>query len=583
MAATLPALEQQQPVAVGDVLSKFEDFDAESVFDETEREAGSESCQNFVVEFGSCHARVARDLGPDDFKSILEDDAQRAKYPIRWINIWNTSKQDKAVEVIGEKYDFSERLRALMKMKPSNGAELQAKSSLRQRQAAIGAQKATPTGRVTSAESALERGEKASNTDSNSQPDEPPLKPERENLLDEDIRLYLLLKDTVNYFSIDHTERDTVLSFHEQPAIETAPSPEEQRQWDVDNLKSMRANMLSVLSQISTHDSSKRDKQPNPLTQSSIRKALQALEAKKAKRSRPIPPKDLTQILAQEGASNLFYYLFEDYAAASPFQEARDTLAELTPIVLQSDSRKMKRKTSEIIPRLHELSKELRELRHLFENYKNLIKKIMVTTKPEGATGDYPWSLGRTSSNLSFPTGPPEAFGEEARVVLAKSAMDRFDRLADRLEWVVLNTIQGHLEEITALSDTYFNLTQQKDSQATAKLNRSATLLAKLSVFFLPISFMTGYFGVEITDLNQYWTSETYWYSFAGIASISFLSLFFFGRMLMFFSDTLDNLGTKTGSLVKAGTQKVVGLPSRRKMKRDRDRRGPIAPDARDA
>lgn len=122
-------------------------------------------------------------------------------------NIWNTSKQDKAVEVIGEKYDFSERLRALMKMKPRNGAELQAKSSLRQRQAAIGAQKATPTGRVTSAESALERGEKASNTDSNSQPDEPPLKPERENLLDEDIRLYLLLKDTVNYFSIDHTER----------------------------------------------------------------------------------------------------------------------------------------------------------------------------------------------------------------------------------------------------------------------------------------------------------------------------------------------------------------------------------------
>lgn len=47
-----------------------------------------------------------------------------------------------------------------------------------------------------------------------------------------------------------------------------------------------------------------------------------------------------------------------------------------------------------------------------------------------------------------------EPFGEEPRVVLAKSAMDRFDRLADRLEWVVLNTIQGHLEEITALSDT---------------------------------------------------------------------------------------------------------------------------------
>ncbi len=115
----------------------------------------------------------------------------------------------------------------------------------------------------------------------------------------------------------------------------------------------------------------------------------------------------------------------------------------------------MKHKTSEIIPRLHELSKELRELRHLFENYKNLIKKIMVTTKPEGASGDYPWNMpARSSSNLSLLTSAAEAHGEEPRVVLAKSAMDRFDRLADRLEWVVLNTIQGHLEEITALSDT---------------------------------------------------------------------------------------------------------------------------------
>lgn len=68
-----------------------------------------------------------------------------------------------------------------------------------------------------------------------------------------------------------------------------------------------------------------------------------------------IPQRDLSQVLAQEGASNLFYYLFEDYAAAGPFQAARDTLRELvchtpsmpefklancyqTPIVLQSDA-----------------------------------------------------------------------------------------------------------------------------------------------------------------------------------------------------------------------------------------------------
>lgn len=124
------------------------------------------------------------------------------------------------------------------------------------------------------------------------------------------------------------TSSDTVLSFHEEPTVEPAPPHTSQRQWDLDNLQSMRANMLSVLSQISRHGFFRTDKQPNPLTQSSVRKALQALEAKKRSRT-TIPAKELSQVVAQEGASNLFYYLFEDYAAAGPFQAARDTLSEL--------------------------------------------------------------------------------------------------------------------------------------------------------------------------------------------------------------------------------------------------------------
>lgn len=86
----------------------------------------------------------------------------------------------------------------------------------------------------------------------------------------------------------------------------------------------------------------------------------------------------------------------------------------------------------------------------------------------------------------------------------------------------------------------YFNLTQQKDSSATARLTRSATLLAKLSVFFLPISFITSYFSIQIEDLYKWWNGNTYWYTFAVVATISFLSLFFFSRLLMFFSDVLD-------------------------------------------
>lgn len=84
MTATSP-LEQHPVVVVGDVRDRFKDFDLKAVFEETEGKAGSESCQSFVVEFGSRHARVARDLVADDFKSILENDTRGDEYPIRWM------------------------------------------------------------------------------------------------------------------------------------------------------------------------------------------------------------------------------------------------------------------------------------------------------------------------------------------------------------------------------------------------------------------------------------------------------------------------------------------------------------------
>ncbi|RYO76522.1 hypothetical protein DL763_010404 [Monosporascus cannonballus] len=544
----------QHPHA-GDLSDKFKDFDLKAVFRETAREAASENCSNFVVEFGPRRARVARDLELCDFESMFRNPTRGDEYPIRWINIWDTYAQKDLVDFLGQQYEFSDRLRSLVKMKPVTKWK---EERMKQRRKVAGVQKPAARGKATSTESALERGEKTSSTES----EQLPAEPVPEIPLDgDDIQLYFLLKETVNYSSIDHTDRDTVLSFHEEPTIEPAPPEVDAEKWRLDNLKSMKSNMLNVLKQLSHQGYD--EYKTNPLTQSSVRKALQALEAKRKSKCRP---EQLSQELAEEGASNLFYYLFEDYTAAGPFQAARDTLNELTPIVLNSDH-----KTSEIIPRLHDLSKELRELRHLFENYRNLIKKIMVTTKPEGATGEYPWNPTGSLSNLSNPIAAMDTPIEEPRVKLTKSALDRFDRLADRLQWLMLNTIQGHLEEIAALSDTYFNLTQQKDSHATAKLNRSATLLAKLSVLFLPISFMTGYFGVEISDLNDYWTAETYWYSFAVIASLSFLCLFFFGRMIMFFSDTLDELRTQIARQFRAGIRRVLGRLSRGKAERDRN------------
>jgi murein endopeptidase len=99
----------------------------------------------------------------------------------------------------------------------------------------------------------------------------------------------------------------------------------------------------------------------------------------------------------------------------------------------------------DIIARLHRLSKELRQLQHLFESYKTLIKRIAA---PRGAE---PHAQG-SSSVLHL----------SADVVLSPSARNRFERLADRLQLLMLNTIKEYLEEKSALSDTVRNPTPRR-------------------------------------------------------------------------------------------------------------------------
>jgi len=51
---------------------------------------------------------------------------------------------------------------------------------------------------------------------------------------------------------------------------------------------------------------------------------------------------------------------------------------------------------------------------------------------------------------------------------------------------------------------------------------------------------MTSYFSVQIRDLDGVYTSKDYWYAFAGLMSISFLFLFFFSRLLMWITESMD-------------------------------------------
>jgi hypothetical protein len=65
-----------------------------------------------------------------------------------------------------------------------------------------------------------------------------------------------------------------------------------------------------------------------------------------------------------------------------------------------------------------------------------------------------------------------------------------------------------------------------------------------MSVFFLPVTFVTSYFSVEIPGFLDSYTDKTYWIAFVIIIGVSFLSLFFFSRMLTFLSEILEEWAT---------------------------------------
>ncbi|KAI0025346.1 hypothetical protein F4780DRAFT_774817 [Xylariomycetidae sp. FL0641] len=524
------------------------DFDREDIYERVQPHVLAQNSKNFIVEFGAEMARIDFDVGADRLQKILEEERTLPTYPVRWINIWDPAAQSEAIKAIGSKYEFSDRLIQLMLFVKQGAKEATTKDKssqgLRHRRPKQDPEKGDDV--VVDAPTPASESTTAA----------PPGMIKFDEL-DPDIKLYLQLKNTVSYFSTDLTKKalcigahwlherpkrerqpprrsmvppkhwqwlvlcndHTVISIHDPLSFDPCPAGEDLSAWEAEELKNIRGNVLGVLQQLSQLGYEKYSKQI--LRYKKIREPLKRMDSSHPDLARQETNKsDFGEPgnLADEGTSNLFYYLFEDYVAAGPLRTAERTLAHVTHKVMESArTERIRNKRSDIIPTLHHLSKDLRELKHLFENYKNLIGKIMASKRLSG---------GLTEDRL---------------VLLADSAMSRFERLSDRLQLLMLNTIEGYLEEISALSNTFFNLTQQKDSEATARLTRSATLLAKLSVFFLPISFVTSYFSIQIEDLYVYWTGTDYWYSFAVVASVSFVSLFFFSRLLMFFSDVMDD------------------------------------------
>lgn len=77
-------MAEPRPTNLARLKAKFEDFDVREVYERTLTAASDLKAQNFVIQFGPQHARIATNLDADDFEDLLlwvnDKDC-----PIRWM------------------------------------------------------------------------------------------------------------------------------------------------------------------------------------------------------------------------------------------------------------------------------------------------------------------------------------------------------------------------------------------------------------------------------------------------------------------------------------------------------------------
>ncbi|TAQ89005.1 hypothetical protein B7494_g2683 [Chlorociboria aeruginascens] len=465
----------------------FADFDDEGVYKQSQERVLLESTKNFVVEFGKDEAQIAFDLDAEDVDALLQDTAHQHQRPVRWINVWAPNRQLELVESIGIHYKFSPRLRAIIRTIPPAAETKHEKHTSRFKNKLFH-------------KDDIELGRASFDTPATTpRPRSPP------RTAHMNTSHYSIANQMINYQSIDVGPR-CANWMHELAKSKTddslAEEGKQRRLWSwlvlcddntvislhedaspvnhAGDLKSMRGNTLSVFSQLSRHGHHNAD----PISMQTVRQVLD-LDAAQANPG-------------IEGASNLFYYLFDDWRAV--YATIATYHARLENLTRRSDTTP----NIEIIPRLHILGRQIRQMEHLYEGYKNLIQRVL---EPKGSVAQ----AHGTSTPGSFIglNGLTNSNGSRG-IVLAQSASKRFERLGDRLQLMILSETREFLAEKDALISTYFNINAQKDSEATARLTRSATLLAKLSVLFLPVSLMTSYFSTQISDLQGIYTAKDY-------------------------------------------------------------------------
>lgn len=315
------------------------------------------------------------------------------------------------------------------------------------------------------------------------------------------------------------TEDKTVLSISEDPFPFTDGNL---RSHELRTLFTTRRNLVSVFRQLT--------KAPTPLRESSlvmlpIRHRVGNSDEETAHRPTDAP-------------GLLFYYLFEDWFTTYSLVTRREQgyAAELDRLRREM----LVRANLEHVDQLHHIGCQLAVLKRVYQSYELIIERVL--KKQEATLASLKNShivsgVDSLASSLPVvsPSGPqiPEA-DSLLGVSLSSAARARFERLKDRIMLYALSEIQECIDQKDSLVMMNFNLIAIKESFSVERLTRITLLLAKVTIVFMPVTLMTGYFSCQFA--NTEFTVKSYWWAFAAILVVSLVLLFLFS----FFSGTLE-------------------------------------------
>ncbi|RVD83902.1 uncharacterized protein DFL_005674 [Arthrobotrys flagrans] len=184
-----------------------------------------------------------------------------------------------------------------------------------------------------------------------------------------------------------------------------------------------------------------------------------------------------------EARDLLFYYLFDDWYAswslavdrAHPYSKELNEIRGEDPML-------------DHIDKLHDIARRLAGLKRVYNSYELILNQLL--------------------ENKAY-------FREPANKCFSILSMNRFERLKHRISQLAISEIEDCEKEANGLISLTYNRLNFRETKAVEKLSLLSVALAKVTMVFLPISIVMGYFGMEdvkgisgIYDAGNFWTAS---------------------------------------------------------------------------